>query len=94
VSTKDISLAGELHLLETVLQAAQLLLETDGTCEPSPAAARSARATIVLATCRLGQLRRAVVGALDPAVLHAPHNDVLEPTHVDDDADVVLRARE
>jgi hypothetical protein len=94
MSTKDISLAGELLVIEHALDASRLLLETDGTCQPSLAAARSARAALILTTCRLGQLRRAVVGALDPAVLHSAHNEVLEPTHVDDDADVVLPARE
>ncbi len=94
VNPKGISLAGELLVIEHALDASRLLLETDGRCQPSLAAARSARAALILTTCRLGQLRRAVVGALDPAALRAPHNEVLEPTHVDDDADVVLRARE
>jgi hypothetical protein len=93
VKRKDVSLADELVVLQRAVEAAGLLLEADGTGEPDVPAARGALAVIALVTSRLDQLRRAVVEAVDPALLHASHNEVITPHRHGDDPDVVLRSK-
>jgi hypothetical protein len=90
---KDVSLAGELVVLQHAVEAAALLLDADGTGEPDIPAVRGALGTLAILASRIELLRRAVVGAVDPAVLHAPHNAVIGPPRSGDDPDVLLRAR-
>jgi hypothetical protein len=90
---KDVSLAGELIVLQHAVEAAALLLDADGTGEPDVPAVRGALGTLAILASRIELLRRAVVGAVDPAVLHAPHNAVIGPPRSGDDPDVLLSAR-
>jgi hypothetical protein len=92
-STKDVSLAGELVVLQHAVEAAALLLDADGTGEPDVPAVRGALGTLAILASRIELLRRVVVGAIDPSVLYAPHNAVIGPARADDDPDVLLRAR-
>lgn len=91
--SRDVSLAGELDALQHAVEASVLLLDADGTGEPDAPAVRGALGTLAVVASRIELLRRAVVGAVDPAVLHATHNAVIGPARADDDPDVVLRAR-
>lgn len=92
-SSKDVSLAGELVVLQHAVEAVGLLLDADGTGEPDVPAVRGALGALAVVASRIELLRRAVVGAVDPAVLHAPHNAVIGPARAGDDPDVLLRAR-
>jgi hypothetical protein len=93
VSTRDVSLAGELGLLQQTLAAVAELLEPSALGEDlSAEAGRYVLAVVSLAEARVELLRRAVVGAADPALLRNRFNDVVEPRSASDDPDVVLRA--
>lgn len=93
MSRDGISLAGELGLLRQAIAAAAELL---GPCAAGddlpPDLGRDVLAVISLAEARVELLRRAVVGAADPALLRARFNDVIERREASDDPDVVLRA--
>jgi hypothetical protein len=93
VSTRDVSLAGELGLLRQALAAAADLLEPSALGEELSAdAGRYVLAVVSVAEARVAMLRRAIVGAADPSLLRSRHNDVIEPHRATDDPDVVLRA--
>lgn len=93
MSARDVSLAGELGLLRQALAAVAALLEPSALGEElSAEAGRYVLAVVSLAEARVELLRRALVGAVDPAHLRARFNDVVEPRSVSDDLDVVLRA--
>jgi hypothetical protein len=88
-----VSLGGELGLVGQVLAAAAELLKPTALGEDlSPEHGREVLAVVWLAQARVELLRRAVVGAVDPALLRAPFNHVLEPRRPGDDPDIVLRA--
>lgn len=89
---KDVSLGGELGVLARAVESIRILLDAELLDEPAPPERRlAAEAVAVLIAARLVQLRRAVLGVIDPAVLHAQHNEVIRSSGAD--PDVVLRAR-
>lgn len=93
MSARDVSLAGELGLLRQALAAVAELLEPSALGEELPAdTGRYVLAVVSLAEARVELLRRAVVGAVDPALLRARFNGVVEPRNASDDRDFVLRA--
>ncbi len=92
VSREGISLAGELRLLRQALAAAAQLLEPSIVGDDlSPDAGREVLAVVSLAEARVELLRRAVVGAADPALLRSRHNEVIEPRRASDDPDLILK---
>jgi hypothetical protein len=92
VSREGISLAGELGLLRQALAAAAELLEPSIVGEELPPdAGREVLAVLSLAEARVELLRRAVVGAVDPSLLLARHNEVTDSLRTDDDPDIILK---
>jgi len=92
VSREAISLTGELGLLRQALAAAAELLEPSIVGEElSPDAGREVLAVISLAEARVELLRRAVIGAVDPALLLSRHNEVTAPLRSNDDPDIILK---
>lgn len=93
VKKDGISLAGELSLLRQALAAASQLLEPTALGEDlSPGAGCEVLAVVSLAEARVELLRRALVGAIDPALLRARHNESLGTEGALDDPDIILPA--
>lgn len=89
---KDVSLGAEMAALARAVDSVRLLLDAEALDEPAPANRRlAAEAVGSLVFARLVQLRLAVVGGLDPGLLHAEHNTVIASPG--GDPDIVLRAR-
>jgi hypothetical protein len=94
VSRVGISVAGEFGTIRRALQAVEALLEPIAMGEElSSDAGLGVLAIVSLAGARVELLRRAVVGAVDPAVLRTQHNEVIGARRPGDDPDVVLRVR-
>ena len=90
MTTKSVSLGDELAVLARAAQGIVDILdgEASGANEDHM---REAVAMLCLLGARLSQLRRAVIGALDPKSLLAPYNEADAP-QPGDDPDIHLLA--
>ena len=88
---KVVSLGAELILLTRAIQGVANFLDVGEIGGLTEEQKRQAVAILVVVASRVVQLRRAVIGAEDPRMLLAPHNEAEDP-RPGDDPDILLRA--